>query len=68
MLTWEKTRDRNEALDTRVYNYAVYFERRFDAFNDSDWDDVEERRRAAAKKVSASKRKVYGRISKGVKI
>ena len=68
VLTWEKTRDRNEALDTRVYNYAVYFERRFDAFNDSDWDDVEERRRAAAKKVSASKRKVYGRISKGVKI
>ena len=68
VLKWDKLRDRNEALDCRVYNYAVYFIRRFDTWGDSIWDELEDRRRATHAEVSHQRRITYGQISKGVKI
>lgn len=37
---WEKTRERNEALDTAVYNRAAAAAFGIDRFKDSDWDKL----------------------------
>lgn len=68
VLEWVKIRERNETLDCRVYNYAVYYLNRFNALRDQDWDDIEEKRRQEGAKVRIAKRRAYGTLSKGVKV
>lgn len=38
---WEKRRDRNEALDARIYARAAAATLRMDAWQDKRWDDIE---------------------------
>lgn len=38
---WEKMRDRNEALDCRIYARAAAGAMRFEAWRDSRWDEME---------------------------
>ena len=42
---WKKTRDRNEGLDTLVYNYAMYYYCGYDNLTDEDWDMIAETER-----------------------
>lgn len=36
-LIWKKNRDRNEILDTHVYNYAMFYQLGLGTFKDEDW-------------------------------
>ena len=38
---WEKTRDRNESLDTNVYNYAMYYRNRYNSYTEEKWRELE---------------------------
>ena len=42
---WEKIRDRNEILDTHVYNYAMAYIAGLDGLLDEDWDSLAEEQR-----------------------
>jgi phage terminase large subunit GpA-like protein len=52
---WEKLRDRNEALDCRVYARAAAVSMRMDAWMDTRWDELEQQVAAASKARSASR-------------
>jgi phage terminase large subunit GpA-like protein len=45
---WRKVRDRNEALDLRVYARAAAMAERLDAFRERHWSELEERLGVAA--------------------
>lgn len=67
-LQWVKIRERNETLDCRVYNYAIYFLNRFNELLDQDWSAIEEKRRIGMQSVKKTKKKLYGTVSKGIKL
>ena len=46
---WEKIRDRNEILDTHVYNYAMCYVAGLDGLLDEDWDSLAAEQREIAK-------------------
>lgn len=52
---WEKTRDRNEALDVRVYARAAACSLRMDAWTPGKWDDLEQRARISRQLPSAER-------------
>ena len=43
---WEKIRDRNEILDTHVYNYAMAYIAGLDTLIDEDWDSLASEQKA----------------------
>ena len=43
---WEKIRDRNEVLDTHVYNYAMAYIAGLDTLIDEDWDSLASEQKA----------------------
>jgi phage terminase large subunit GpA-like protein len=45
---WEKRRDRNEALDCRIYARAAAATMRLETWNDKRWDEIEAALRAGA--------------------
>ena len=65
--TWEKIRDRNEVLDTRVYNYAMMYLSRLHEMSDEEWDDLFEQQRQIMKEGQRNVRKKRRRqLSSGV--
>ena len=44
---WEKIRDRNEIIDTHVYNYAMCYVAGLDSLLDEDWDSLAAEQRAS---------------------
>lgn len=60
-LEWRKKRERNEALDCRVYNYAVYYHLKFDGFSDEDWEMVRIQQQEHLKQMDETRRKVVAR-------
>ena len=48
---WEKIRDRNEILDTFVYNYAMAYITGLDSLLDEDWDSLAEQQREIARNM-----------------
>lgn len=65
---WEKTRDRNEALDCRVYARAAAAAIGMDRMTESDWDELEGRsnapKRAEKKSTTRTKRKPMGYLDR----
>jgi phage terminase large subunit GpA-like protein len=47
--TWEKSYNRNEALDCRVYARAAAHVMNMDLFKDSDWDKIKKYRKPIQK-------------------
>ena len=62
---WVKQRERNEALDCRVYNYAVIYYSKVNAFSDEDWDTIFHNQELAKKRKTEIKN---GPRKKGPKI
>ena len=54
---WEKTRDRNEALDCRVYARAAASAEGVDRWRDKDWDHLESLIRTSNKTAPVKKKK-----------
>jgi len=48
---WQKTRDRNEAIDARVYSRSAAAVYGMDRFNDAVWTGLEDRLAEMSKKV-----------------
>jgi phage terminase large subunit GpA-like protein len=48
---WQKTRDRNEALDAKVYSIAAAAVYGMDRFTDTVWQTLEERMAEMSKQV-----------------
>lgn len=44
---WEKVRDRNEIIDTHVYNYAMCYVAGLDSLLDEDWDSLASEQKAS---------------------
>ena len=67
---WEKTRERNEALDTTVYNHAVFQYLNLGNLSDEQWDDIFAQQAALLKKSRKAMRKASGRrqLSSGIKV
>lgn len=70
--SWIKTRDRNEGLDTYVYNYAMYYLMGLGQLTDEDWEDVAKAQVEALQNVVKTKNTVRqrnrGRVYKGLKL
>ena len=68
---WEKIRDRNEILDCRVYNYAMFYLAGLGLLSDTDWEEFREAQKAALSH-SLEIRKISGhtrrRLSKGIQL
>lgn len=72
-MQWEKTRDRNEGLDTAVYNYAMFHLMGLAMLSDSDWDDIISAQADIAKNANTVKKpkarnRTRRRLSQGVQI
>lgn len=71
-MMWVKLRDRNEMLDCKTYNFAVYYYTGYNALSDLDWDDIAARQKASITRVRSSiTRAVTGGrrvLSKGVEV
>lgn len=63
---WVKMRDRNEALDCKTYNFAMYYYLRLHSFSDKDWEDMAVMQSAEA--MPQKKRPRRGTVSKGIEI
>lgn len=49
-MIWTKTRERNEALDTRVYNYCAWYLTGANSFDEETWDMIFDRQAEALSK------------------
>lgn len=69
---WKKTRDRNEGLDTLVYNYAMYHLMGLGQLSDEDWDEVAEGQKEILMNMEIAKPRIHQRtrrrVSKGIQI
>ena len=65
---WRKTRNRNEVLDTRVYNYAMYYLLGLGQYTPADWDIAMamSKNRLELQKGAAEPRKKSRILSKGI--
>ena len=69
---WRKTRDRNEGLDTLVYNYAMFHLMGLGQLTDEDWEDVAEGQQEILRNTDTVKQKHVQRnrrrVSEGIRI
>ena len=69
--SWKKIRDRNEILDCRVYNYAMYYLAGLGTFSDQDWVEFAEAQKASLSKARETKKTsghIRRRLSRGIEI
>jgi len=65
-LVWEKVRDRNEILDTHVYNYAMFYSIGLGTWKDEDWLGLadaqkEQLNRSKVQNMGGNKRRNFSR-------
>lgn len=71
-LIWVKNRDRNEILDTHVYNYAMFYLCGFGGFKDEDWIGIADAQREQVQRAKNPANSVFTpkrrRISRGIEL
>lgn len=69
---WEKNRDRNEVLDTTVYNYAMFHLLGLGQMKDDDWEDIILGQKEALANMNTVKPRIKQknrrRISQGIEL
>lgn len=68
---WEKIRDRNEILDCRVYNYAMYYLSGLGTLSDSDWEEFRLAQKESlnnAKEIKRYSGHARRQLSKGIQL
>ena len=67
-LVWKKNRDRNEILDTHVYNYAMFYLLGLGQYRDDDWIGTAEAQKEFVARGNRVQQVVRRQYSEGVSL